>query len=152
MAAPPRRRVVPFRVRAYVVGVASAAMLLTPASTLFGGGLRGPAAWFGCVALAGLIAFSHRRPVQIGLKRTVNAGTAPEVAAVLSLSGPLAVLAVLVGTMSGEAGGSGPPIQRVFNSSIAVLRVLCGSAVHAAILWLGPDGLLAAPQCSPPWW
>jgi HD-GYP domain-containing protein (c-di-GMP phosphodiesterase class II) len=52
------------------------------------------------------------------------------------------VLAVLAGTISGEAGGPGPLIQRLFNSSIAVLRVLGGTAAHAALLGLGPDGLM----------
>jgi HD-GYP domain-containing protein (c-di-GMP phosphodiesterase class II) len=138
MATAPRRPLVPRRVRLYVAAVAVAALILLPLSRLAAGTLHGPVAAFGALALAGLIVGAHRRPVQIGLKRKVDVGTAPEVAAVLLLPGPLAAFTLVVAALVGEAHLRAPLVQRLFNIALAMLRATAATAAYAAVLRVGP--------------
>src|SRR5689334_15712408 len=111
-AAPARRPGPPRRVRVYVWVAVALALLLAPASAWLGEGWQIAAAPEAAL-LAALLAVALRQPVRIGLHRTLNSGTAPEVAAVLLLPGPLAVLALVAGTAAGERRGA--LLQRVFN-------------------------------------
>jgi len=132
------RRSAPLRVRAYVWAVLALALTLLPVSALHS------VAWSAvavveAVLLATLIAAAHRRPIQIGLKRTLNVSTAPEVAAVLLLPGPLAVLALIAGTAAGERRA--PLIQRAFNLAVAAMRAIAGIAVLALQPHLSPHAV-----------
>ena len=141
MAAAARRLVVPLRIRVYVGGVAAAAVLLLAAGTVVTGfGLR-LTSLAEAVILAVLITVAWRQPVQVGLKRKINVGTAPAVAAVLLLSGPMAALTLLGGAVAGEAQIRAPAVQRVFNGAVAVLRAVLSVLVRAAVLRLGPQAL-----------
>ena len=136
-----RRPDLPGRVHVCVGAVTVGALLLLPVSRLATGAVSGPAAVFDAVILAVLIAVANRRPVDIGPKRKVNVATAPEVAAVLLLSGPVAALTLAAGTIVGEAGRQARLVQRVFNVAVAVLRALAGTAVYVSVHRLGPPEL-----------
>jgi len=125
-------------VRVYVCAVIALALLLAPASGWLGAAWR-LEAWPEAALLAALLAVAHRQRVQIGLHRTLNVGTAPEVAAVLLLPGPLALLALVAGTAAGERRG--PLIQRSFNIAVATLRALAGLGAYAALRRAGPTAI-----------
>jgi len=148
VSAASRRPGPPPRVRVYVCTAVALALLLAPASGWLGAAWRFEA-WPEAMLLAALLAVAHRQRVQIGLHRTINVGTAPEVAAVLLLPGPLAVLALVAGTAAGERRG--PLIQRSFNIAAATLRALAGLGAYVALRHAGPTAIsdplatLAAP-------
>src|SRR5262249_20946482 len=96
------------------------------------------------LTLALLVALANRRPVQVGPRRKVNVATAPEVAAVLLLSGPLAALALAAGTVAGEAGLPARPVQRILNAAVAALRAVVGVSAYALLLEAAPSDLGAA--------
>jgi len=131
-----------------VAAVVALALALAPLSALLGERWHG-AAIAEAALLAVLIAAARRRPVLIGLKRTIDVGTAPEVAAVLLLPGPLVLATLVTGTLAGEHRA--PFIQRVFNSAVAALRGLAALAVWTGLrrLGLGSTGQLAAALAAP---
>lgn len=137
-SSPPSRPALPPRVRLYVAVVATVALLLVPVSGVQGGELQGPAAAFAAAVLVVLVAAAHRFPVDIAPKRKLNVGTAPEVAAVLLLPGPLAVLTLGGGALLGEARLPARPLQRLFNLAVWVLRALAGITTYAAVQQLRP--------------
>jgi HD-GYP domain-containing protein (c-di-GMP phosphodiesterase class II) len=140
MPAQPRRTIPP-RVTLYVAVVAATTLLIAPFSRLAEGYVGGPVALADAVLLAALIVGAHLRPIQIGPKRKVNVSAAPEMAAVLLLPGPLAVLTLALSTLLGEAHlRRAPFVQRTFNTSAAALRAAAGALVNAAFLQmnLGP--------------
>jgi signal transduction histidine kinase len=141
MAMPARRQGFPARVRLYVAAVTVLAVASLPLARFAAGVSGGAVAVFEAVTLAALIAGAQRYPVHIGPKRKVNVGTAPEVAAVLLLPGPLAVLTLAVGTAAGEAHFSAPALQRLFNVAVAVLRAAAGTSIYAGLLRLEPADL-----------
>jgi HD-GYP domain-containing protein (c-di-GMP phosphodiesterase class II) len=145
MTQPPRRTGVPPRVRLYVLATVAAAVLLLPLCRLSDGAWQGPVAFVLLAPLVGFITVANRSPIHIGLKRNLNVGTAPEVAAVLLLPGPMAVLALLLGAALGEWGNRGPLIQCTFNVAVAVLRALTGLTLNALLLRLGPTMVLGLP-------
>ena len=139
----------PARVRLYVAAVTAVALLLLPLSRSTGGAINGPVAVLAAVILAALIAGALQRPVDGGPKRKVkvSVAAAPEVAAVLLLPGPLAVLTLAAGILAGEARGRARLIQRLFNTAVSVLRATVGTAVYAAMLRRGP-ALVAEPAAT----
>src|SRR3712207_1962862 len=104
MRASLRRPPLPWRVQLYAAVVVVGALLLVPFSRLTPGVVHGTPAALTALVLAALVAGAHRYRVHIGPKRWLNVGTAPEVAAVLLLPGPLAVLALTMGALAGEVG------------------------------------------------
>jgi putative nucleotidyltransferase with HDIG domain len=142
MTTAPRRQQLPLRVRLYVAAVTVAALLALPASALAAGAVHRFDALVAGGTLLGMIVLAYRRPVRIGPHRHANVTTAPEVAAILLLPGPLAVLVVGLGTFWGEATSRTALVQRLFNVSVAVLRALAGVAVYALMLRLGHETLL----------
>lgn len=136
-----RRRPLPARVRVYVLLTALAALLLLPLCRLSDGVLSGLPAMATAVLLGALIAGAHRRLIAISPERRVDVGTAPEVAAVLLLPGPLAAVLLTAGWVVGEAGRSARIEQRVFNTAVAALRAALGTAVYAGLLHLGSGAL-----------
>src|SRR5215212_3464960 len=147
MAAHARRLRLPARVYAYVAAVTTVSLLALPLSLTADGHAHGVDAAVGAATLLALIVAAYRRPVRIGPKRHANVTTAPEVAAVLLLPGPLAVLVLAAGTLAGEANRRAPLVQRVFNTAVALLRGVAGVAVYALVLRLRPD-TLAEPVAS----
>jgi HD-GYP domain-containing protein (c-di-GMP phosphodiesterase class II) len=141
VAAATRRRTVPLRVRVYVGAALATASLLLAVSYLLTGVHLTAAAISEALILAALIAFAWRQPVQVGLKRKINVGTAAAVAAVILLPSPLPALTLLVGTIVGEARVRAPLVQRLFNAANAVLRASLSVLVHTAILRLGPAAI-----------
>ena len=126
MQASVRRPPLPRRVALYVVVVVVGSVLLLPLSRLAEGAVHSPAAALAALVLAALIAGAHRYPVPIGPKRKLNTGTAPEVAAVLLLPGPLAVLAPAAAALAGNLGPSVRPIHVTRHTALWVLRALAG--------------------------
>ncbi|MGI8553643.1 MAG: hypothetical protein ACR2PL_23075, partial [Dehalococcoidia bacterium] len=120
-AAAPRRPVVPFRVRLFVGAALAIALLSLPLSLLAGGATHGATALVDAALLATMIAAAQRRQIQFGLKRKLSVGTAPALAAVLLLSGPLAVLTLGLGTVAGDLRKQIPLIQRLFTIATAAL-------------------------------
>jgi diguanylate cyclase (GGDEF)-like protein len=147
MGTPAARQRIPARVYAYVIAVVLLALLLLPLSARATGLSSGAAAIFQAVVLATQIALAHRWRVEVGAKRKTNAGTAPEVAAVLLLPGLLAVLVVAIGTVAGDARRGGRLVQYLFNAAVAVLRATAGAVVDASGQQLGSTAVadLAAP-------
>jgi PAS domain S-box-containing protein len=141
MPEPPRRNALPLRVYVYVTCVTAAALLLLPLATLVDGEVGGWRAGLAAAALALLVAAAHRRPVAIGPRRKINVATAPEVAAALLLPGELTALAIVAGTVVGEAGVRARPVQRIFNTAIGALRAIAGGCGYALVHGLGPDAL-----------
>ncbi|MBI2760451.1 MAG: HD-GYP domain-containing protein [Chloroflexi bacterium] len=134
---PSRRPPLPARVTAYVLIVVIATLAVTPFSTFAEGYVRGRVAFADAALLAALIVGAHLRPIRIGPKRRVNVSAAPEMAAVLLLPGPLAVLTLALSTLLGEAHlRRAPIVQRTFNTSAAALRAAAGVSVNAALLTL----------------
>jgi hypothetical protein len=136
-------------VQVAVAVVAGAALLLAPLTTRAVGALRGAAAATAAGTLAALIIGAQRGPVHIGTRRKANVSTAPEVAAVLLLPGPLAVLTLAAGTLLGEAQVRARTVQRLFNAAVAVLKTLAGLLTATAVLHLyrGP-AVVAGPAAS----
>src|SRR5579885_2848965 len=138
----------PVRIRLYVTGMVFLALALAPLSLLLGAGWH-VASIGEALLMAAMIAAARLRPVQIGLKRTIDVGTAPEVAAVLLLPGPLVLAALVAGTVAGEHRA--PFIQRAFNSAVAALRGIVALALWAGLrrLGLGSGGELIAALSVP---
>ncbi|HZQ37792.1 MAG TPA: HD-GYP domain-containing protein [Dehalococcoidia bacterium] len=148
MAAAPRPPASPLRIRLYVTGMVALALTLAPSSALLGARCHA-VAFAEAALLALMIAAARLRPVQIGLKRTIDVGTAPEVAAVLLLPGPLVLASLVAGTVAGEHRA--PLIQRAFNSAVAALRGLVALLLWTGLqrLGLGSAGVLAAALSVP---
>lgn len=148
MATATRPLASPLRIRLFVTGMVVLALALAPISVRLGPACR-PSAFAEAALLAGMIAAARLRPVQIGLKRTIDVGTAPETAAVLLLPGPLVLGALVVGTLTGEY--EAPFIQRAFNSAVAVLRGIVALCLWTGLRRLGPGsaGELAAALAVP---
>jgi PAS domain S-box-containing protein len=124
------------RVYLYVAVVTAAALLLLPLSTRVHGVLTGRAAALSAVGLAVLIAGAHRQPVVVGPRRRANVATAPELAAILLLPGPVSVLTLAAGVLAGEARLSARPIQRLFNVAVAAWRAIAGGVTYTAVVAL----------------
>ena len=138
MVAAARRPAMPVRVYLYVGAVVLTMALLLPLSGLAEGAAHGYVAAFDALLLTVLIALAYWRPMEIGPKRKVNVGTAAEVAAVLLLPGPFAVLTLAAGSLAGEAPRHVRLVQRVFNTALAMLRAAVGTSLHASLQRLGP--------------
>ncbi|MHB8577746.1 MAG: HD-GYP domain-containing protein [Dehalococcoidia bacterium] len=136
-----RRQAVPKRMIAYVSVVAICAVGLTPASLVAHGASHGLTALLEALALAGMIGWARRRPVQIGLKRRISVSTAPELAAVLLLPGPVALVTLLAGMLAGQHGRRGPLIQHIFNYSSPIIRAVLGMVVFTGVRELGPAAI-----------
>lgn len=136
-AARPTPRLQP-RLLVYVASVVVAALVLAPLSLLTRGSVSGPAGILHAVVLAGLIAGARRYPVQIGNQHKANVSSAPEIAAVLLLPGPVALIAVAVGTIAGEPNPHAHLIQRIFNLSIAVIKVVAAGLLYSGLRHIGP--------------
>jgi diguanylate cyclase (GGDEF)-like protein len=147
MAMPAARQSLPARVYVYVIAVVLLALLLLPLSARTAGLSSGYAAAFQAVTLAAQIALAHRWRVEVGAKRKTNAGTAPEVAAVLLLPGLLAALVLAIGTVAGEARRGVRVVQCIFNAAVSVVRATAGAGVYAGVQQLSPASVadLAAP-------
>jgi signal transduction histidine kinase len=147
----PARHAMPTRVYVYVAAVAVATLVLLPFCRLADGAVRGSTAVFDALILTLLIALAYQRPIEIGPKRKVNVSTAAEVAAVLLLPGPIAVLTLTVGGIAGEAMRSVRLVQRVFNTTLAMLRAIVGASVFAGVSQLEPGAItdLAAYLAAP---
>src|SRR3712207_6417203 len=102
MVASSRPSALPVRVYLYVTAVLLTALLLLPFSRWTAGAVQGSVALVTALLLITFIAAAYQRPIELGPKRKVNVGTAAEVAAVLLLPGPLAVLTLAVGSVVGE--------------------------------------------------
>ncbi|MGI8552796.1 MAG: hypothetical protein ACR2PL_18715, partial [Dehalococcoidia bacterium] len=130
MSSVARRSGLPMRVRLYIVTVAVAAVALLPLSRHVAGAITGPTALLEAAILGVLLAVTKRRPVQIAQKRRVDVATAPGVAAVVLLPGPLAVLAVVAGTLVGQLQRRPKSLealfQPLFTTSLSLLRTLAG--------------------------
>src|SRR5688572_14767860 len=138
----PARHAMPPRVYWYVVAVVVATLVLLPLSQLTDGAVRGTTAVVDALILTVLIALAYQRPVEIGPKRKVNVSTAAEVAAVLLLPGPIAVLTLTAGSIAGEATRSVRPVQRVFNATLAMLRGIVGPSVFTGVYQIGPAAII----------
>lgn len=126
-----RRQPVPRRIRLYILAVGTLTAGVTPFAVHFGGAVHGAGSLVLAAALAGMITLAYRHPVQVGDKRRVNVGAAPEVAAVMLLPGPLAVAVLAAACWFGESHGRPPLIQRLFNTQVAMLRAVAGMALGA---------------------
>jgi HD-GYP domain-containing protein (c-di-GMP phosphodiesterase class II) len=122
--------------------VAVTALLALPLSMSAAGAVHRLNAIIAAVTLLAMIVVAYRRPVRIGPHRHANVTTAAEVAAVLLLPGPLAVLVVGLGTWWGEAAMRPAFVQRLFNVSVAVLRGVAGVAVFALVVRAGDQALI----------
>src|SRR5215211_7288325 len=147
----PARHAMPSRVYGYVVAVVVATLVLLPLCRVAEGAVHGSTAVVDALTLTLLIALAYQRPIEIGPKRKVNVGTAAEVAAVLLLPGPIAVLTLTAGSLAGEATRSVRPVQRVFNTTLAMLRGIVGTCVFAGVSQLGSAAItdLAAHLAAP---
>lgn len=133
-----RRRTLPSRVYLYVTAVSVAALALSAVSAVVAGAFGGLETALEAVALAVMIAAANRQPLHVGPRRKVIASTAPAVAAVLLLPGLLAALTLAGGTVAGEAHVRARPVQRLFNTAVAVLSALAGSGARVVVLRLAP--------------
>lgn len=136
MAAHSRRQPLPWRVRYFVGLLAAVTLLLLPCSVQREGLIAGATALVAGGLLLGLIGWSARHPIKLGLKLNLNVGTAFEVAAVVLLPGPIAVVVLGAGALLGELGTGARPLQQLFNLLLALLRALLGGLVWLVVLRL----------------
>lgn len=146
MTTAPGQRLVPLRLVLVAAAFAAAALVLAPLSRITPGQVGGPVEAYAAVALIVMIVAAHRRPIHVGPRRKMNVSAAPEVAAVLILSGPVALLALTLGTALGESPDRVRFIQRFSNVAMAALRAIAGTVVFTMVREQVPDsaGLLLA--------
>lgn len=151
-ASPPAslpRPALSLRVRLYVAATVAVALLLLPLSRLSPGTRSGSIAILEALVLAALNIGAQRRPVHLGARRKVTAGTAVEVAAVLLLPGPIAVLTLVAAAVAGGMQTPARTAQRLFNAAVAALRAIVGTATYATLLqWLPAPLAEPAAACA----
>jgi HD-GYP domain-containing protein (c-di-GMP phosphodiesterase class II) len=135
------RPAMPPRIRLFVAGTAALAIVLAPLSRLAPGSLHSTSALLAAIALIAMIAAAGRRSVRIGPKRQVSVGTAPTVAAVLLLPGPLAVAVLAAATLAGQARLRAPAVQWAFNTAVAVMKAAAAALVYTVLRSLAPAAI-----------